>query len=149
MFCTGSLAVSSALPSPALAATVSSPHVIVLHSRGVAKLHFPGFTRGAQAPLWPAAAPDMPCEGLNGSRLVSGAFEVQAKGHPRAAAKLHALTAEGELLSLGLGSHFHGPCRVRVGWGMCVPVSTACPHADLALQLMARWDFAACRAHGA
>ena len=53
------------------------------------------------------------CEGWNSSQIAAAAFEASGKGTDRAAARVHALTQEGEMLSISLGPALRGPCKVR------------------------------------
>ena len=61
-----------------------------------------------------AAAPlvdDVACEGLNGSRLVAAAWSVESQ-EAVAAPRGFALTHEGDLVTLSVGSGSRGPCKV-------------------------------------
>ena len=113
--CAGSLSAWASLPGPALAAATSPPFLIALHTQGIARLRFPSSGRAAAAPQQQQAQ-DLPCEGLNANSMLAGAFEVSARGQhaARAAGRLHAVTSEGDLLSVGLGPRFQGPCKARV-----------------------------------
>ena len=53
------------------------------------------------------------CEGWNSSQITAAAFEASGKGTNRAAARVHALTQAGEMLSISLGPALRGPCKVR------------------------------------
>ena len=52
------------------------------------------------------------CEGWNGSHITAAAFEASGKGTNRAAARVHALSQAGQLLSITLGPALRGPCLV-------------------------------------
>ena len=114
--CAGVLRASHVSRYPIIAARPNTQGIF-LTSHGLAVLRLARV--GTTAPAAPstavtAAAPlvdDVACEGLNGSRLVAAAWSVESQ-EAVAAPRGFALTHEGDLVTLSVGSGSRGPCKV-------------------------------------